>query len=109
MDDEQTEPDFLTPEQWVAARVFVALMGAEANEGKGDEFDFDSIGVEVMPLDSMVYAMTAEHQVAVGDMMYAAKMLLWSMICSFAEVMDITPAAAVSHLGMNLALVEPGT
>jgi hypothetical protein len=103
------DDEIMSPEQWVAARMFVAVLGAEANEESGDDVDFEEIGVEVLPVEEIMFAMTAQHQILTGDMMYAAKMLLWSLVCSFAELAGITPAQAVSHLGMNLALCEPGT
>ncbi len=107
MDD---TPELMTPEQWTAGRMFIALMGAEANEGMGDDFDFETLGVEIMPVEDITYALREDGQmVLMGDMMYAAKMLMWSLICSFAEIMEIEPAEAVSLLGMNLALCEPGT
>lgn len=99
----------MSPEQWIAARMFVAVLGAEANDEAGDDFDFESIGVEILPVEDIMFAISGERQVLTGDMMYAAKMLLWSLVCSFADVMGITPAQAVSLLGMNLALCEPGT
>ena len=109
MADDNMGPDLMSPEQWIAARMFVAVLGAEANDQSGDDFDFESIGVEILPVEEIMFATQGDHAVLTGDMMYAAKMLMWSLICSFADVMEISPAQAVSLLGMNLALCEPGT
>lgn len=104
MDDRTVE---LTPEQWTAARMFVTVLGAEARDEVGEDFDFDQIGVEIMPVEDILFAMTAEHQIKVGDMMYAAKLLIWSLINQFAEDEGIDVSAAVSHLAMRLAAEEP--
>jgi hypothetical protein len=105
MDDEREI--VLTPEQWTAARMFVALLGVEAREGGGEDFDFEMIGVEVLPVDNVVFALTADHEICVGDMLYASKLLLWSLICQFAEHEGIDVADAVSVLAMRLAAEEP--
>jgi hypothetical protein len=104
--DEQNEL-VLTPEQWTAARMLVTVLGAEAREGAGDDFDFDMIGVEVLPIEDAIFAMTAEYQIEIGDMLYAAKLLLWSLISQFAEHEGIEVQDAVSILAMRLAAEEP--
>lgn len=103
---DQTD-DVLTPAQWTAARMFVAQLGASAREEEG-EFDFDAIGMEVLPVEDISLILTAEHEITVGDAMYAAKVLIWSLLAAFAEEEGIDMETAVSHLGMRLAMVEPG-
>lgn len=105
--DEEREKLALTPEQWTAARMLVTILGAEARSSDGEDFDFEMIGVEVMPVENMVFAMTVDYEVEVGDMLYAAKLLLWSLINQFAEHEGIDVESAVSFLAMRLAAEDP--
>jgi hypothetical protein len=105
--DEEREHLALTREQWTAARMLVTLLGAEARDGEGEDFDFEMIGVEVMPVENITFAMTADCEIEVGDMLYAAKLLLWSLINQFADHECIDVEAAVSFLAMRLAAEEP--
>ncbi len=107
MSNEQEDAVVMTPEQWVAARMLVTLLAAEANGNDGDTFDFDTIGMELMPVEGITFALTAEHQILLDDVLFAAKLLLWSLINQFAEDNHIDPATAVSHLAIRLALSEP--
>lgn len=106
MDEEELPTASLTPEQWTAARMFVAQLGAAAR-GEEDDFDFDTIGMEIMPVEDMLLAMTAEHQISIGDALYAAKVLIWSLLNAFADEEGIDMQSAVGYLGTRLALVEP--
>lgn len=104
--DEQ--PDSLTPEQWTAARMLVAMMGAEARGDEGD-FDFDAIGMEIMPIGDVLFAMTEEHEISVDDAMMAAKVLIWSLIHYLADGENLDLESAVHFLGYRLAMDEPSS
>ena len=110
MDHEEEEEEVvLTPEQWTAARMLVALLGAEARDEikPGKDFDFEQIGVEILPVEDILFALTDTCQIKVGDMMYAAKLLIWSLINQFADDEGVDVSTAISHLAMRLAAVEP--
>lgn len=103
MDDEEVE---LTPEEWTAARLLIALLGAEAH-GSSKDFDFDTLGVDIMPVEELVFALADGKHITVGDMMIASKMLLWSVVSHLAMSEEVEIEDVVSTIGLRLAAVEP--
>lgn len=95
----------LTREQFAAARMLMARLGAEAT---GLPFCEEELGISWQPNDDILCATTEDGlQLLAGDFLYAAIVLLWSMVMGSAEASDTPPAEVVSRLALGLASHEP--
>lgn len=91
--------------QWEAARMLVARLGAEAN---GTELAFSQIGMTWMDIPDQVCAVTDDGvDILTGELVYAAMVMLWSIILDRAEEEGVEPSMILADLGLNLAKVEP--
>lgn len=99
------DKDVLTPAQFAAARMLIARLGAEAAE---EEFSEELLGIHWLANKDMVCAETEEGEfLLAGDFLYAAIVLLWSMVVGSAEANGQDTADIVSRLALGLASHEP--
>lgn len=95
----------LTTEQWAAARMLVARLRSEA---AFEPFDFDDIGVRWLATDDVVCAVNdSGDQMRLGDVFYAAIVMMWSLVVAHAAETDQAPLDVIGQLGIGLALNDP--
>lgn len=103
MSDTDNNP--LTAEQWVAARMLVARLRSEA---AFEPFDFEELGVTWLATDDVICASAdTGEQMRLGDIFYAAIVMLWSLVIAHAEETGEHPLDVISQLGIGLALNDP--
>jgi hypothetical protein len=99
-----TEP-ILTRPQFDAARMLVARLHAEA---ANIPFDVKDVGWTWLTADDAVCAVADDGtELRQGDVLYAAVVLLWSMVVSCADSQARPIDAVIAQLGLGVASNEP--
>lgn len=103
MSDTDDKP--LNAEQWAAARMLVARLRSEAAY---EPFNFEDIGVTWLATDDVICA-TADtgELMRLGDVFYAAIVMMWSLVVAHAEETGEHPLDVIGQLGIGLALHDP--
>lgn len=84
------------------------LVARLRSEAAYEPFDFEEIGVTWLATDDVICA-TADtgELMRLGDVFYAAIVMLWSLVLAHAEETDTSPMQVISDLGLGLALHDP--
>lgn len=95
----------LTTEQWAAARLLVARLRSEAAY---EPFFLEDLGVDWLVTEDLVCATTdTGESIRLGDMLYAAIVMMWSLVVAQADETCTPPIEIVAQLGLGLASHEP--
>lgn len=99
------EQSLLTIGQFRAAQMLVARM---ISESSGYDFEFEEIGVTWVGPDDFICAVAEDGtMMRVGDVIYAAIVLLWSTVLERAESSGENVTAVLGRMGVGLALHDP--
>lgn len=103
MSDDDKEP--LNAAQWAAARMLIARLRSEAAY---EPFDFGEIGVTWLATDDVICATTDSGELLrLGDVFYAAIVMLWSLVIAHADATGEHPVDIVAQLGIGVAQHDP--
>lgn len=97
----------LTPGQFAAAQMLMARMIAESS---GEEFKFSDIGMTWISADDRVCAVQDDgNMIRVGDVIYAAIVMLWSTLLERSQSSGEEMSLILSRMGISLAFHDPSS